>query len=171
MRLIDTAGWRYGASYKQIGRGFRPALGFISRAGIRSYNIDGGYTSLVRGKLVQSIFTGLDAERIEDIGGALQSQALALRPIEMESSRRDVLKLYYMFNTEVLSMPFTIFSTVNKRVVIPAGRYPFNDYGLDFTTGQQRLDRRKEALQLEYSWMESVLGQLQSAGQSLGSLR
>ncbi len=39
------------------------------------------------------------------------------------------------------------------------------------TTGQQRLDRRKEALQLEYSQMESVLGQLQSAGQSLGSLR
>lgn len=38
------------------------------------------------------------------------------------------------------------------------------------TTGQQRLDRRKEALQLEYSRMESVLGQLQGAGQSLGSL-
>lgn len=167
-RLIDTAGWRYGASYKQIGRGFRPALGFISRAGIRSYNIDGGYTSLVRGKLVQSIFTGLDAERIEDIGGALQSQALALRPIEMESSRRDVLKLYYMFNTEVLAAPFTIFSSVNKRVVIPVGRYDFKDYGFDFTTGQQRrlgtrvnlrrgefYDGKRLALGGELNWKQS----------------
>ena len=137
-RLIDTAGWRYGGSFKQIGRGFRPALGFVSRAGIRSFNVDGGYTNLIRGKLVQSVFTGLDVERIEDVDGGLQSQALALRPIEMESSRRDTLKLYYMFNTEVLTTPFTIFSNVNKRVVIPAGRYPFNDYGFDFTTGQQR---------------------------------
>ncbi|MBK6672722.1 MAG: carbohydrate binding family 9 domain-containing protein [Proteobacteria bacterium] len=167
-RLIDTAGWRYGASYKQMGRGFRPALGFISRAGIRSVNMDGGYTNLVRGSLVQSVFTGLDAERIEDVNGTLQSQALALRPIEMESSRRDVLKLYYMFNTEVLAAPFTIFSNVNKRVVIPVGRYDFNDYGLDFTTGQQRrlgarinfrrgefYDGRRLALGGEVSWKQS----------------
>jgi Domain of unknown function (DUF5916)/Carbohydrate family 9 binding domain-like len=167
-RLIDTAGWRYGASFKQIGRGFRPALGFISRAGIRSVNIDGGYTNLVRGSLVQSVFTGLDAERIEDVNGTLQSQAVALRPIEMESSRRDVLKLYYVFNTEVLAAPFAIFSNVNKRVVIPAGRYPFNDYGLDFTTGQQRrlgarinfrrgefYDGKRLALGGEISWKQS----------------
>jgi hypothetical protein len=167
-RLIDTAGWRYGASYKQIGRGFRPALGFISRAGIRSYNIDGGYTNLVRGSLVQSVFTGLDAERIEDVGGRLQSQALALRPFEMESSRRDVLKLYYVFNTEVLATPFTIFNSVNKRVVIPVGRYAFNDYGFDFTTGQQRrlgarvnlrygdfYDGRRLALGGELNWKQS----------------
>ncbi|MBK9250994.1 MAG: carbohydrate binding family 9 domain-containing protein [Proteobacteria bacterium] len=167
-RLIDTAGWRYGASFKQIGRGFRPALGFISRAGIRSVNMDGGYTNLVRGSLVQSVFTGLDAERIEDVNGTLQSQALALRPIEMESSRRDVLKLYYMFNTEVLAAPFTIFSNVNKRVVIPVGRYDFNDYGLDFSTGQQRrlgarvnfrrgefYDGRRLALGGEVSWKQS----------------
>jgi hypothetical protein len=167
-RLIDTAGWRYGAAYKQIGRGFRPALGFVSRAGIRSFNIDGGYTNLVRGSLVQAVFTGIDAERIEDVNGTLQSQALALRPFEMESSRRDVLRLYYMFNTEVLATPFTIFSNVNKRVVIPAGRYPFNDYGLDFTTGQQRrlgarinfrrgefYDGKRLALGGELNWKQS----------------
>jgi|JI10StandDraft_1071094.scaffolds.fasta_scaffold18124_5 hypothetical protein len=167
-RLVDTAGWRYGATYKQIGRGFRPALGFISRAGIRGFNVDGGHTTLVRGSLVQSVFTGLDAERIEDVNGTLQSQALALRPLEMESSRRDVLKLYYMFNNENLATPFTIFSNVNKRVVIPAGRYPFNDYGLDFTTGQQRrlggrvnfrrgefYDGRRLALGGELSWKQS----------------
>ena len=167
-RLIDTVGWRYGVAYKQIGRGFRPALGFVSRAGIRGFNVDGGYTNLIRGPLVQSVFTGLDAERIEDVNGRLQSEALALRPVELESSRRDVLKLYYMFNTEVLSTPFTIFSTVNKRVVIPAGRYPFNDYGLDFTTGQQRrlgarlnfrrgefYDGRRLSLGGELSWKQS----------------
>jgi Domain of unknown function (DUF5916)/Carbohydrate family 9 binding domain-like len=167
-RLIDTAGLRYGASFKQIGRGFRPALGFVSRAGIRAFNADGGYTNLVRGSLVQSVFTGLDVERIEDVNGTLQSQALALRPIEMESSRRDVLKLYYMFNTEVLATPFTIFSNVNKRVVIPVGRYPFQDYGFDFTTGQQRrlgtkvnfrrgefYDGKRLAMGGEVSWKQS----------------
>lgn len=167
-RLIDTAGWRYGASFKQIGRGFRPALGFVSRTGVRSLNVDSGYTNLVRGRLVQSVFTGFDAERIEDVNGTLQSQALALRPIEMESSRRDQLKLYYMFNTEVLTTPFAIYSNVNRSVVIPVGRYAFRDYGFDFTTGQQRrlgarinvrngefYDGKRLAVGTELSWKQS----------------
>ena len=58
--------------------------------------------------------------------------------MELETSRRDILKLYYAINKEVLTAPFTIYSNVNRSVVIPAGRYPFNDYGFDFTTGQQR---------------------------------
>jgi hypothetical protein len=137
-RLIDSDGWRYGGSYKQIGSGFRPALGFVSRTGIRDFDVDGGFTRLIRGPLVQSVFTGLDAQRIEAIDGTLQSQALALRPVELETSRRDMLKLHYTFNEEVLAAPFTIYSNVKRSVVIPAGRYPFNDYGFDFTTGQQR---------------------------------
>lgn len=38
-------------------------------------------------------------------------------------------------------------------------------------SGQARLDRRKEVLQAEFANLEATLGQLQSAGQSLGSLR
>ncbi len=38
------------------------------------------------------------------------------------------------------------------------------------TVGQQRLDRRKEVLLLEFSNLEATLGQLQGAGQSLGAL-
>ena len=41
-RLIDSDGWRYGASYKQMGRSFRPALGFVSRTGVRDFGITFG---------------------------------------------------------------------------------------------------------------------------------
>jgi flagellar hook-associated protein 2 len=39
------------------------------------------------------------------------------------------------------------------------------------TDGQARLDRRRTALQAEYSALESTVGQLQAAGQSLAGLR
>lgn len=37
--------------------------------------------------------------------------------------------------------------------------------------GEQRLDRRKEVLQAQFSKLEATIGQLQAAGQSLGSIR
>lgn len=39
------------------------------------------------------------------------------------------------------------------------------------TDGQKRLDRRREALQRQYANLEAVVGQLQAAGQSLGSIK
>lgn len=37
--------------------------------------------------------------------------------------------------------------------------------------GEQRLDRRREVLQAQFSKLEATIGQLQAAGQSLGSIR
>jgi hypothetical protein len=167
-RLTDGDGWRFGANYKQLGRGFRPALGFVSRAGVRDIGADVGYMRLVRGSVVQSMFSGVDAVRTEAIGGGLQSQVITLRPAELESSRRDFLKLYYALSQEVLAAPFTIYSNVNRSVVIPSGHYKFNDYGFDFVTAQQRrvgfrlnmrrgefYDGKRLSLGTELSWKAS----------------
>jgi hypothetical protein len=135
---------------------------------VRDYGMDAGFTHVIRGPLVHSVFTGLDAQRIESVEGGLQSQVLSLRPVEMETSQRDMVKLYYSFNEEVLTTPFTIYSNVNRSVVIPAGRYAFRDYGLDFTGAAQRrlggrlnlrrgdfYDGRRLTVGGELSWKQS----------------
>jgi hypothetical protein len=137
-RLIDSDGLRFGGAFKQLGKGFKPALGFVNRAGVRDYSGDAGYTTLVRGRYLQSVYTGMDASRIESIHGPLQTQIITLRPAEIETSRRDTLRFFYAFSREALTTPFTIYSFGSKQVVIPVGRYRFNDYGFDFVAGQQR---------------------------------
>jgi Carbohydrate family 9 binding domain-like/Domain of unknown function (DUF5916) len=167
-KLLDNNGWRLGASYKQLGAGFRPALGFISRAGVREFNAESGYNNVVRGKAIQQIFSGIDGNRVEALQGGLQSQVITLRPLEIETTRRDQLRLYYAFSRESLTTPFRIYSFGTRSVVIPAGDYRFNDYGFDFQTGQQRefgarlnlrrgefYNGKRDAVGLELQWKQS----------------
>jgi hypothetical protein len=136
--LEDNTGWRFGASMKQFGANFRPALGFVSRAGVRDFNADLGRTRLLRGGRLQTVFSGVDVNRIESLDGPLQSQSITVRALEVETTGRDKLNFFYAFNEERLTAPFTIYSNVYRSVVIPVGHYEFNEYGMEFVAGQQR---------------------------------
>jgi hypothetical protein len=137
-RLAKSDGWRFAGSYRQFGAGFHPALGFISRAGVREATAETGFMHVLRGKHVQQYFVGLDGDRIEQLGGGLQSQVVTMRPLEVESAHRDFLRLYYAFNREVLAIPFAIYSSGSRSVSIQPGDYHFRDYGFDLQTGPQR---------------------------------
>jgi hypothetical protein len=128
-----------GASIKELGSQFRPALGFVSRRGVRDSMADVGYTRVVHGDLLQTWFVGADAERIEGTDGKLQTQVLSLRPLELETLGRDIVRLVYQASQENLSQPFTIYQEPSRRVVVPVGKYAFADYGFDFETGSQRI--------------------------------
>jgi Carbohydrate family 9 binding domain-like/Domain of unknown function (DUF5916) len=137
-RLIDSDGLRMAVNFRQLGKGFRPALGFVSRAGVRNYDGEFGYTNLHQGRWLQSIYSGVDANRIESVDGPLQTQVITLRPAEIEYSRRDALRFFYGMNREVLSVPFVVYLSGARRVVIPSGNYRFDDYGFDLSSGPQR---------------------------------
>ncbi len=138
VRLPGNEGLRLGASTKEIGSQFRPALGFVSRRGVRDTMVDVGYTRVVRGRVLQSWFAGVDAERIEGTDGRLQTQVLSVRPLELETRGRDILRVVYQSSQEQLSTPFTIYQEPKRRVVVPVGSYSFADYGFDLETGSQR---------------------------------
>jgi hypothetical protein len=131
-------GLRVGLAAKQIGAQFRPAQGFVSRRGVRDYVADVGFTRIVNGRWLQSVFAGIDAERIERIGAELQTQVVTLRALEFETRQRDIWRGYYAFSEERLVVPFVIYQDVARRVVVPAGRYRFEDRGFDLETAVQR---------------------------------
>ncbi len=139
LRSPNLAGWRGGAGYREIGENFNPALGFVSRKGVRDYVADVGYTHVIAGDYWQSIFSGVDANRITNRSdGEVQTQIIALRPLELETRGRDLLKFIYTLNDEWVTRPFTLYKTPTQIYAIQPGDYAFNDYGFDLETGKQR---------------------------------
>ena len=59
-------------------------------------SFDVGYTHRPpRGSYVQSVFTSLDGERVEQIGGGLQTQTLTFRPFLLTNRTGDTLMMVY----------------------------------------------------------------------------
>lgn len=139
LRSPNLAGWRGGAGYREIGENFNPALGFVSRKGVRDYVGELGYTQVIAGNFWQSVFSGVDANRITNRSdGELQTQIVALRPLELETRGRDILKVIYTLNDESVTRPFTLYKTPARIYSIQPGNYSFNDYGFDLESGKQR---------------------------------
>lgn len=138
-RMPNATGMRGGLGARQIEANFFPALGYVNRTDIRETTADVGYTRIVGGSLLQSIYAGVDAQRLTSLAdGDLLTFIVAVRPLELESRGRDTLRFVHVSNEERIVQPFEIYSTTLRSVVVPTGRYKFNDYGFDLVTGPQR---------------------------------
>ncbi|MEE8542444.1 MAG: DUF5916 domain-containing protein, partial [Gammaproteobacteria bacterium] len=62
--MPNNAGWRGGLAVKELEANFDPALGFVSRSNVRDAVVDAGYRHFTGGTVLQSIFSGVDVQRI-----------------------------------------------------------------------------------------------------------
>ena len=141
LRAPNRSGLRWGLAAKEIQSDFNPALGFVNRSGIRDQTADLGYTHHFRGGPIASWFASIDAQRIERLDGGLQTQVFTISPLEIDSRSRDSLVVQYQSTDEVLIRPFRIYrdpSDPSRQVVIPAGRYSFDEYVATATSGSHR---------------------------------
>jgi hypothetical protein len=137
--IPNAEGWRGGLSMKELGQNFNPALGFVSRTGVRDYLGQVGYTHFLKGRdFLQSVSSGLDAERVDFVTGGLETQVLNARLIEIESRTRDFFRMNYESHEEVVTQPFTLYSDPTRQVAVPVGRYSFDRAGFDVGSGAQR---------------------------------
>ena len=135
----SNTGLRGGVAIKEFQRNFNPALGFSSRSDVRDYAGHIGYTYRPKGGYWQSLYFVLDGESIENLAGGLQSQRIGFTPIQVTNRTGDVIWARANFNREVLDLPFEI----SPGVVIPAGDYSFDDFGLEFRfSGFRRVSGR-----------------------------
>ena len=141
LRAPNRSGLRWGLAAKEVQRNFNPALGYVNRAGIRDRTADFGYTHHFRGGPIASWFATIDAQRIELLDGGLQTQVVTITPLEIDSRSRDTLVVQYKSTDEVLIRPFRIYrdpSDASRQVVIPPGRYSFDEYIATVATGSHR---------------------------------
>lgn len=138
LRLPNNTGWRSRLAFKEVQRNFNPAMGYVNRTNVRDYTADLGYTHFFTTGKFQSVFAGVDAQRIEVIEGQLQSEILTYRLMELQSTTRDSVRVAYTTNQEVVQRPFTLYSSQDRVISIQPGQYSFNESRFDFSTGGQR---------------------------------
>ena len=132
--LPARTGWTGALGFKEIQANFRPAIGFVSRAGVQHLSSSVGYSYLLNSPWIRTLAAGIDAHRVDRIGGDLQSEHIAFNFIELESPFRDKLELRMNRKQENLLTPFE----VSDGVFIPTGDYRFSDLSLVLESGAQR---------------------------------
>ncbi|WP_428096325.1 DUF5916 domain-containing protein [Candidatus Rariloculus sp.] len=138
VQMPNNSGLRGSFGIKEIEANFNPALGFVNRRDVRDTSATLGYTLFTGGDFLQSIYTGIDAQRIDSLDGGLQTEVFLARLVELENNSRDDAQVQYIATKEVVAEPFTIYEDRTRKVVIAPGRYSFNESMLGFSTGRQR---------------------------------
>ncbi len=138
LRSPNNSGLRGGIGFKEVQANFNPAMGYINRANIQDYTADMGYTHFFRDSFLQTAYAGIDAQKVNVIGGGLQSQVLAFRLLELDTNSRDRVSFQYQTNKEVVRNAFAVYNAPDKRVLIQPGNYSFNESTVAFNTAGQR---------------------------------
>lgn len=138
--------WRGAYTYKEIGKNFDPAVGFVNQTDVGDHALDFGYRHFFRaGGFMRSIYGGFDGYRAVYLDDdSVSSQNAGLR-LTMNTNTGDGLFFRLIDNTEVLRNDFTInrASDGSRVVVIPRGKYSFHEgmVGLDMAN-QRKISGR-----------------------------
>ncbi len=138
LRSPNNTGLRGGIGFKEVQANFNPAMGYINRANIQDYTADVGYTHFFRDSFLQTAYAGIDAQKVNVIGGGLQSQVLAFRLLELDTNSRDRVSFQYQTNKEMVRNAFAVYNAPDRRVLIQPGNYSFNESTVAFNTAGQR---------------------------------
>ncbi|MCP5360253.1 MAG: DUF5916 domain-containing protein [Steroidobacteraceae bacterium] len=110
-------------SYSNIGERFRPALGFVDRSGIQEFVGRGRYRYLFDNhRLLRSWQGGGEWQEVGDQDERLESRALTLTPVMLETRFGDTLAFDLLRLTEVLRRPFPL----PHGLVVRPGQYQFD---------------------------------------------
>ena len=134
LRLPSRIGLRGELGFKELEANFNPALGFVNNSGIRDSTMSVGYTHRLQASYLRAIFSGVDAQRIELLGGGLQTEVVRFRIVELENNLNEEFGFHYTGTREALTENFEI----SEGVIIPPGQYSFESYGFALETGVHR---------------------------------
>jgi len=118
--------WRWSLDALQIGDRFQPDMGFLLRSGIRRYA--GSLTFVPRPEIpgIRNLFFEGRGELYTGLDGRTQSAYGSADLFSFRTKSDDVVSFYTDATFERLTDPFEI----HPGVVIPSGRYSFQDFGL-----------------------------------------
>ncbi len=110
--------WSFYGSYKQIGREFRPALGFVNRAGIRDAFAEVERVWRPQRGPLQMLKAGVDHNAIAGVDGRLQTRSTAPY-VGAANSAGDEIEFAVFSEYDYLAAAFTL----PDGTVIPAGEH------------------------------------------------
>jgi hypothetical protein len=126
--------WRWSLDALEIGERFKPDVGFLLRSGIRRYT--GSLTFVPRPEIpkIRNLFFEGRGEVYTGLDGRVQSAYGGADLFSFRTKADDVVSVYTDATYERLSEPFTM----RRGVVVPAGEYSFQDFGVWLETNASR---------------------------------
>ena len=136
LRFPNQTGFRGGVAAKEVQANFNPAMGFISRANIRNYIVEAGYLWRPESAYLREVFTGVEANRNDNLDGGVQSSVIRFRLAELSNNRGDKLSFRWLRHEENVTAAdeFDIF----PGVPVLAGNYEYDNYGVALNTAEHR---------------------------------
>jgi hypothetical protein len=126
--------WDCYLTYRRIGDGFDPSLGFVPRRGINVYLGGCTYAPRPKGSFIRQMFHEFYPTLTTDLGGRLESYSVFMAPVNWRLESGDRFELNVVPTGERLTEAFEI----APGVTIPAGRYDWLRYRLEVETAAKR---------------------------------
>jgi hypothetical protein len=117
-----------------LGDEFDPALGFVSRRGIRNYGIYSRYLWRLNTDLIRSFWFWSNWDYTTDLENRIVEEQVDVFAARFQSPAGDEFELQYGFTRDVVDEEFTI----GPGRVIPAGDYWDGFFDVDFETSEAR---------------------------------
>ena len=126
--------WDLAVSWKRIGDGFDPSLGFVPRQGVYLTSFDGAYQPRPGKWGVRQMFFELRGDLATDLDHHWESWRIFTAPVNWQLESGDRFEANVVPQGERLTEPFEI----ADGVVIQPGGYGFTRYRLELETASKR---------------------------------
>jgi hypothetical protein len=126
--------WNVSLSYRRIGDGFQPSLGFVPRPGTQNFSLVGEYDPRPGFWHIRQMFNEFEFVAVTGLDGRWQSYRVFLAPVNWRFESGDRVEVNVRPTGENLPVPFEI----AEGVVIPAGPYKFMRYRLEAGSAAKR---------------------------------
>jgi hypothetical protein len=126
--------WDVALNFKQIGERFRPALGFVPRAGIRKTDVSIAFQPRPDRWSIRQFFFELNPTIVTNLGNEVETWSVFTAPVNLRTESGEHLEWNYIPQFERLDLPFE----VSPGVVISPGSYRWTRYRAEVNSATKR---------------------------------
>jgi hypothetical protein len=121
-------------TFKEIDAGFRPALGFVRRTGIRKTNAKADFMPRPGRLGIRQLFLAASLQYVTDTAGRTLDWMVMTTPLGLQTESGEEVRLEWIPQFERLDEPFEI----QPGIVIPSGDYHYTAWIAEIETAERR---------------------------------
>jgi hypothetical protein len=125
--------WNGRLRFKEIGRDFNPALGFVNRSAIRFYEADAGYLFRFQDSLLRTLEIGAENTLFTDLNGRPESRESKIS-VDVQTDATDEFELGIADVFEDVPEAFDL----PRGIIVPQGRYRWTNIEARFESSDGR---------------------------------
>ena len=116
--------WQISGGYSQVGENFNPEVGFLPRRGYRRPEFRAFFQPQPKKiEWIRRIAPHISYNSFWGFDKVLQTETWHIHPFEIQPKQGGRFGMFYDYNKDNPTAPFTVFNRDGRSVAIPAGQY------------------------------------------------